>query len=76
MLTSGTIAGDVRLGVNNLEVFSFSYSPFYLAGYRIIELNNLAAAEAHQVVMFRGRLDFVVVVGFLQAELFYQAQLL
>jgi len=41
-----------------------------------MKLNNPATAEAHQMMMLRGLLRLIVVVGFIKMNFLYQTQLL
>jgi hypothetical protein len=62
----------MNLGPDDVKVLCFREIPLNLTSQWIMELNNPAAAEAYQMVMLRGWLHFIAVVGFIKVNLFYQ----
>ena len=76
LATLGTIACHTNLSSYNVKVFGFSDIPLYIAGQRVVKLNNLTTAETYQVVMLGGWLDLIMVVSFIKMDFLYQAQFL
>ena len=62
----------MNLGPDDVKVLGFGEIPLNLTSQRIMKLNNLAAAEAYQVVMPSRRFHLIVVVAFVKVNLFYQ----
>ena len=71
LLASGAIAGHSDFTAGNLKIFSLSDVSFNRTDQRILKFDNLAAAEAEQVVVFGRGFYLIVVVSFIEMKLLY-----
>ncbi len=71
LTTFGAIACHPNLNTSDLKALPPGYIPLHFLAQRILKLHDFIAGEAHQVLMLRGWLYFIVMMSFIKMELFY-----